>query len=747
MKKSFLQTFIVLGLFSIFLFGSVAVNFVYAANRELINGNGNPTRVDWTDTNTKVKQEAWKYTYNDGTSVISYRPLGSNEQYSSDFYKSDGRTKINEYPVKVKTPDGNLAGYAGYTKEATQTDTEKQAGSEGSQDNMFDNSLQTLAMSLLIYGSKFVSWLVGFVGYFFDKVIEYTTTYPESLSQGITNSWKIIRDFSNIILVFSLLYLGIKTIIEGQGFSDKKTLVGIIIAAILINFSLVFVRDVAFNISNTVGLQILQQSGTGTDNASSTPSTQLMSIINPQQVLNMNGFNTEWGATNIAINDRTGWGLTARMTGQFLMFTSIVLSMGVIFLGASIILLYRFMIFIVLMIASPFGLISTQIPWLQKYGKDWSEQLKKQTIIFPAFMLILYLVLLIVTTLAAYNPITLNATNTTTTEIFSFLFNFILIMGFLISLLIIPGKIGAAGADFMTNAAGWTTKKIKSIPRGTGRMAIRTTQFGAGVGASAAARTGRFFGGGIGENITNSKRLKKMAQSDSFVKRTIGQAALNLGDGMQNSSYDARNIGVVKKSSFGKGMGSGIESYKKAVDTKKKALEARKKREMELFGFDKRKDDPTIKASLQDAKAERSRADQAYERAERDFRQTSSDLAEARRTSTGSVLDQMRIIAIENNLQTQRETLNRTITDVENAEKVVGKLSNIGEFEWTNQAQKRWFVGGSPSQTSQAAFRKITKDLSKKAEKDGQSTKKKKDAAALAPLNTPPAAPPPPATP
>lgn len=780
MKKSFLQTFIVLGLFSIFLFGNVAFALVKTG----------PEPISWTEDGKTISGKKW--VMDSGRMLIVYKKNGDDE-FTADYWSDEKKTKkifteeynteneglveattrdkkdINEQLEDLEEQKKNAATEAeknaiqakidALTQRKTETvDQLKQqqaAASEGANDNWFQNGLQTLAMSILIYGSQFVSWLVGFVGYFFDKVIEYTTTYPQSLSDGITNSWRIIRDFSNIILVFSLLYLGIKTIIEGQGFADKKTLVGIIIAAVLINFSLVFVRDVAFNISNTVGLQILEQSGTGTDNASSTPSTQLMSIINPQQVLNMNGFNAGWGASNIAINDRTGWGLIAKMTGQFFMFTTIVLAMGVIFLGASIILLYRFMIFIVLMIASPFGLISTQIPWLQKYGKDWSEQLKKQTIVFPAFMLILYLVLLIVTTLASSNPLTLNATTSATAEIFNFLFNFILIIGFLLGLLILPGKIGAAGADLMTNAAGWTTKKIKSMPRsfaqGTGRMAVKTTQFGAGMGAYGLARSGRYiFGNKVanrlgGKTEDDEKALKQRAQGTGF-NAWRARRRLDIAEALKGKTYDMRNIDAVKKSKFGKGMGTGIESYTKAIKTRTDEFNERKNKKMERYGYDKAHETRESKIAISRAEQERDRIGRNVVTKKNEISNLESQAraTEQRLRNNPTNADVQAYRDINNQLDTARNELDSIERTYGDAELAVGKAKNIGEVRYMEHDAQKWterikdsvhglkipFTNLRPTDPvfylRSGTKEQIQKDYEKKWKEKGQSKDKKR---------------------
>jgi hypothetical protein len=738
MKKGFLQTFIVLGVFSIFLIG-----------------NFSPVSADTNRTEVKEKREVntWPQNgktyeganifYNDGSKMTIGREVGSKGLYKTTFTRSDG-TPMNVGYSDVSTIDEGVKKGEQYSKSYAapkeerdkaaaeakkahdQAATAAASATAGEKDGAFANGVQTLIMMGLIYGSVGISWLVSLTGWLFDQVIAETTKYPQYLQEGIYNSWKIVRDLSNIVLVFSLLYLGIKTILEGQGFADKKVLIGIIIAAILINFSLFFVKDVAFNISNTVGLQVLEQARVKQPTTSSTGTREsysagLMEIVNPQKVLALYGFNGEWSATAVAVNSRTGYELVFKMMGNFILFTAIVVSLGFIFVGASVILLYRFVIFIALMIASPFGLVSTQIPWLKKHGSTWFDHLKKQTLFFPAFALVLYLVLLIVTTLAASSPVT---TLSSQSAMFQFVFNFLLIMSFMIGLLIIPGKLSVVGSELMGKSGGYLKNKIKSLPRSGG-------QFGGRVIARTGAQTGRYLVGNKFANLYGGnsedkvKELQRRAQGTGF-NAWRAQQRLKGSEKLKDKTYDLRNIDAIKKTKFGKGMGEGIQSYTKTIKQKSDDFEKKKKEEMKRYGFDKLHETDEAKMKLRRVEAVRSSREEEYLAAEAAFKASGSDadLAE----------------------------MNRSEKKLKDAELLTGKIKNTGENKYLEQNTKQWKtkLNVLMSSTTRDTAKKIREDTDKKWKEAGQSSDKKKKRAESVrverdlstPTTSPPATPP-----
>lgn len=600
MKKSFLQTFIVLGLFAIFTFA------LYPSQLGAATLPPNESQA----------------TRGGGGEVLK-----SQEEANKEFERRKEEERLN-------------ASNPGFW-------------------NCTFNPISCLLGTGSAFSIQLISLGVRLSGGIFDTIVKYTIE-DQSLITGmgvsILPAWKIVRDLANIIIVFSLLYLGIKTILNGNGFAETKVLISIIIAAVLINFSLVFTQTV-FNVSNVIGSQIGQQitfSGqSSAQTGTKSISEGLVQMIRPDMIL-----------TSLLDFKKDGWDqLWTKVQGALFTGTAMLLLI-VVFLGASFLLIYRFMIFVVLMVTSPIGVTSKFIPWFEKMGESWWKALKTQAIVLPVFLLTLYISILFVaplssqltgSALTSVSPGQVKGTvsESVAAELITFIFNYLLIIGFLLLPLIVPGKIGAAGSSFMTGAADWTTKKIRSLPERAKSASIRTAQFGAGVGASAAAKTGRLaLGKGLGSTL-NSKNLKEKAQQKG-VGGFFARQAVKAGAGLQNKTYDVRNINAVSKSNFGKGMGKGIEGWSKALDTKKKSLENKKKEEMKMFGFDKIKVD-----------------------------EVKLNRAETKRDTLESETDSAKTAYLANTanaaLKAEYEAKKK---DLEDAELEVGKLKNVGESKY-----------------------------------------------------------------
>lgn len=695
MKKGFLSKGFALMIFvsAFFIFSGFKITFAIPISSpgvgEMIAKTKSVTNtelISWV-TNSGIKMTGSKETYSDGSYRITYRQEGTNDLYTSDEYDSKGK--------KISTMSRQYS--SGQEKSAA--DKQKQ---EGNSDNFVTDALQSLWLNIVVMLSRFVSWIVSGAGWVYDKVLEHTTQYPTNLDSAIVNSWKIIRDLANIVIVFSLLYLGIKTILDGQGFADKRILISVIIAAILINFSLVFVK-LTFEVSNTIGLQVLEQSkmnATSTSGGSYSYSGAIMAMVSPQKVFEANNFKG-WGATDIAINERTNWTLVLQMTGQLMLLSLVVIALAFIFLGVSLTLLYRYFIFIFLMIFSPIGLIGTQIPWLKEYGSKWFGYLKKQALYFPVFSFILYITIYFVSLLATSTTLDLLNKN----SIFDFLFNFLLILGFLIGLLILPGKVGAIGSDMMTNVGNWTTKKIKNLPRSS-------AQFGGRMVASGTARTGRYFigdklSGRIGGNTDEKKKaLQEKARTGNFFQRNIARNRLKASESLKEKTYDIRNIDSVKNSKFGKGMGQGIDNYTNAIKKKQTEYEDRKKKEMKLYGYDKlhETDDAKLNVKKLEVKARNAEEDVKKKRSEYDSNPSSVTLDE----------------------------LKKAEEHLKERELKLGEAKNIGAVQHLEHDSKRFVkkVERFFSNTSKKSLEKIKDENKKKWIAAGESKGKREDKAA-----------------
>src|SRR6185312_266176 len=90
------------------------------------------------------------------------------------------------------------------------------------------------------------SWVTMLGGLILNYAINYTVVNmaknfaTQGIGSAINTTWTAVRDLVNMSFIFFLLYTAIMTIF-GKG-DYKKTVVNMVIAAILINFSLFFTK-------------------------------------------------------------------------------------------------------------------------------------------------------------------------------------------------------------------------------------------------------------------------------------------------------------------------------------------------------------------------------------------------------------------------------------------------------------------------------------------------------------------------
>ena len=110
-------------------------------------------------------------------------------------------------------------------------------------------------------GLSIGGFFAGLGGMLFDKSINALVLQMGDifLNQGlgtVVNSiWTVIRDLFNIVFIFTLVYIGLRTIWDADDSRTKKLLGGLIAAALLINFSL-YIAKVVVDISNYTAVTI-----------------------------------------------------------------------------------------------------------------------------------------------------------------------------------------------------------------------------------------------------------------------------------------------------------------------------------------------------------------------------------------------------------------------------------------------------------------------------------------------------------
>lgn len=451
------------------------------------------------------------------------------------------------------------------------------------------------AASILQFGGD---WILGGLGQMFDVVVDKTvvslgraTALSSAVGLGVpatggiaghsipglwetggfellvTNLWKVFRDIGNIIIIFSLLYLAIRTILQGNGFAETKILSGILIAAVLINFSLFFTK-IAFDVSNWTGVAVYNQIvGPGSEYQGATISEGVMRIINFQSVIN-----------NLENSGQQKMEIVWKNLGLALLMFILFLILAVIFFAAAMLLLIRFFIFIILMITSPIGLVAKYVPWLSGVGNKWWSELKKQTLVLPTFFLTLFVGLYATGIIFSTNQ---ELSVSSSSSLATFLVSFVLAVVFLGFSLIAPGYVGAAGSKVMTGAANKLKGYGRSSLNWARKAGVRTTgavTFGAG------ARLGRATLGRGANKFKSAKWLAKAANRGGITGATFKKIGRGL-DNVSGASFDARNIKVGKKtigesSGLGKGKTGG---HKGVAEDKAKDLKKKYEQDMKVF--------------------------------------------------------------------------------------------------------------------------------------------------------------------
>ncbi len=390
--------------------------------------------------------------------------------------------------------------------------------------------------SLYIFMSV-VAALLGFSGLILDGIINLTIV---DLSKNINaiaainGTWKVIRDLANMSFIFILLYEGIRMVLGLGGTGVKKVVSGIIMSAILVNFSLFFTK-VIIDASNIITLgfyKSIVSSGTGASGITTGLNAGLTGAY--MSALKISSLYAPGSALETIFSG---------LPGVFILSAnSIFLLIAVfIFLSITVMFVIRYIAFILLLIMSPVYFASMAIPGLSGLKDKFLQTLISQSLFGPVFMLLTWVML----TLAGdTNFLNLSPTQTLVgaltdpgKDTISVIINYIIIIGLLIQTLVLSKSVATKG--------GYVTSKI--IDKGQSYLG--------GAVFGGAAWAGRSTAGRFATKIADDKDLQRKADMGDRGAR-LKLAAAQFG---AKSSFDVRNTKVVDKitgevGTFGKGM-------------------------------------------------------------------------------------------------------------------------------------------------------------------------------------------------
>ena len=394
----------------------------------------------------------------------------------------------------------------------------------------------TLTATISEFIFTVAGWFISLCGVLLNGVMMASLNMKSIVDNtpAIGVAWRTIRDFSSIFIIFMLLFASIKMILGAKDHDLGSLIKNIIIAGLLINFSL-FGTKLLIDASNIVSCSfytaMAPNSGTCSANSKGISdafsSTGLSNIF--MQSLNIQGAVPT--ANTLKQNANTELSITfAYIGGSILMVVA-----GMSFIVAAIMFAIRIGVLILLMAFSPIYFIAMIMPQVAPYAKKWSGALYSMCIFMPVYLFLMYIAVSIINDPGFFNFAKLSDTQNAgllsahTVGVFlQYIIAFIMINAPLVAAVSIAGE----GADFVNKMTDSVKKWGQGAIKGTSNYAWRET------------------GGRAADALAKNQTFRNIAG-----KTVLGELALKGARGVGADYSDITKKKAEEKVKFGESLG------------------------------------------------------------------------------------------------------------------------------------------------------------------------------------------------
>lgn len=423
----------------------------------------------------------------------------------------------------------------------------------------------------LIY--YFSAWVTETAAAILDFFIAYSidsSSYAGNNNTFVMRGWAVIRDIANVLFIFTILYIAIRHILQLGGSDTKKLLKSLIIAALLINFSLFFTKVIidAGNVLARVfynNIEVTNDDGVGGKKISQA----IAEHVQPQKLLSADFLEPRPAPGQLPGTLNSGYIFFILCLTAFVNFTVAITFISVfLFFIARVIGLWFMMIF------SPLAFVSIAVPSSGKmfgdFGWDgWLGQTLKLSFMAPIFMFFLFLLTMFLQIVATTPPPDASVTQKLTSILIPFL------------VVIVVLNVAKSQAKDMSGKFG---ENIKSAAAKLSGAALGFAGVAGGMALSATAWTARnTIGRAASKSINSSQyqnkvRLAELKAQDSldkarsaktddermaFLKEAAGHrrtADINarkvkMADNFRKGSWDIRRNEFLKNNVTGSAIG------------------------------------------------------------------------------------------------------------------------------------------------------------------------------------------------
>ena len=355
----------------------------------------------------------------------------------------------------------------------------------------------------------------------FAKVVEdYILNIFEWFNPGdnIYTIWSSVRDITNILVLFSAIFIGLRRIL-GDDIDFTKNILKVFIFALLVNFSYPISRFF-IDISNVIALFIYNsingsESGIGTLAGNLSQTDKIAAAV----AKGSNAAIDVWGATFMAI----------------LFMLAIFITFAVI----SIMILIRVFILILCVIFSPLMFAAGFLGVLDEWHNKWKDNYFGMLLYPPLLMLGLFLTFSILNSILKINPADINTSGDTASVTIKLVMSLAALLITTITANKFSGSLGKA-------ISGKATGMAKTLALGGGALAV-----GLGLRSGLGAAAGK---------IKGSKWVQDKKENGGFVTRNVAGLLNSGANKVQNTRFKIGNYGV-------------SDTYKDKLEEKKSVLD------------------------------------------------------------------------------------------------------------------------------------------------------------------------------
>ena len=360
-----------------------------------------------------------------------------------------------------------------------------------------------------------IGYIFGFIGGVFMTIAGYLVTLALNINFALLKSpvvqtgWQIVLNFTNLGFVLAIIVMAFATIFRVQSYAMKKTLWKLIVAALLVNFSLV-IAGAFINISDIFSNFFLKQGGI------KDPlewSKAFAAMFRAQALLKVGETIAAQGFVDTATGAINTFGAAGLQTIASVFFIALFTVLACLtLLATAVMLLIRYVFLGILLLLSPIVWLLWIFPGTQHLWQKWWSQFLRWTFFAPIMLFFISLSLYAMKNQPeAVRQFTQNSAAVANVQL---TFGVEVIGEMIIVIGLVMGGLFAAnslGITFASTAYGWA----RSIGKG----------FGGWVGRKTLEGTGR--------RILSSERVKGWTEKLSASKvpgaRFIGQGINRLG--------------------------------------------------------------------------------------------------------------------------------------------------------------------------------------------------------------------------